>query len=285
MGEKRYNISIPEGDAGWERCFIMAVLGQDLRFGFFDIPLKERLRAVKDAGIEQAVYVWEEENNRTGAPATEIFRLCEKQGLVTECVHYPQERAADLWREGIEGEDYTRNVIRAVKEAGEREIKHLVMHTTRRLTTPPPCETGTERMKRVLEEAEKQGVNIALENTRFLNYNRYLYEHCPSERLRFCFDCGHARCFTPGEDPLGMFGDRLVTTHLHDNDGTADQHRRPGLGTADWDEILGRLKMYPGVSLNLETEYSEADREEDISLEEYLARSAGYIRQHLLSLQ
>ena len=256
----------------------MTRLGQDLRFGFFDIPLQERLRAVKEAGFDEAVYVWEEEDNRAGVPAKEIFRQCEKAGLATVCVHFSQERAADLWREGEDGEDYARELIRVVREAGEREIRHLVVHTTRKLTTPPPNTAGAERMKRVLETAEKEQVNIALENTRFLAYNRYLYEHCQSERLCFCFDCGHANCFTPGEDPLGMFGDRLVTTHLHDNDGTRDQHRRPGLGKIDWPALSERLMKLPAVTLNLETEYSEQDFGEHIGLRDYLEKSYSFIR-------
>ena len=260
------------------RRFEMVELGQDLRFGFFDIPMNDRLCAVKNAGFTQAVYVWEEENNRAGLPAKEIFDLCEKAGLATVCVHYPQERAADLWREGEDGEAYTRDVIRVTGEAGDRGIRHLVMHTTRKLITPPPNALGAERMKRILDTAQRRGVDIALENTRFPEYNCYLYEHCPSERLRFCFDSGHANCFTPQLDPLGMFGDRLVTTHLHDNDGIQDQHMRPGMGNIRWPELMRRLLALPEVSLNLETEYSERDREAGVTLEEYLEKSYSFIR-------
>ena len=80
-------------------------------------------------------------------------------------------------------------------------------------------------MGRALEEAQAQGVNIALENTRFLRYNQYLYQRLNSPRLKFCFDSGHANCYTPQEDPLALFGDKLCTMHLHDNYG-------PGQGTS-----------------------------------------------------
>ena len=47
--------------------------------------------------------------------------------------------------------------------------------------------------------------------------------------------------------------DRLLVTHLHDNDGSADQHRLPGQGKADWPGIVHTLKQsrYAGT-LNLE---------------------------------
>jgi len=34
----------------------------------------------------------------------------------------------------------------------------------------------------------------------------------------------------------------LVTAHLHDNNGSSDQHLIPGFGTIPWDELVPRLK-------------------------------------------
>lgn len=66
-----------------------------------------------------------------------------------------------------------------------------------------------------------------------------------SERLRLCFDTGHAHveaCMHgPGEhgtvvDLLSscLSRDLVAYLHVHDNDGRADSHRLPYAGTIDW---------------------------------------------------
>jgi len=56
-------------------------------------------------------------------------------------------------------------------------------------------------------------------------------------------------------DLLGRYAKRLIATHLHDNDGSQDQHRlpMPGEGKADWPRIVGVLKESSyGGPVNLE---------------------------------
>jgi sugar phosphate isomerase/epimerase len=51
-----------------------------------------------------------------------------------------------------------------------------------------------------------------------------------------------------------MLGDRLLTLHVHDNDGINDNHNSPYIGVCNWERfILGLRKMgYKGI-LNFET--------------------------------
>lgn len=51
------------------------------------------------------------------------------------------------------------------------------------------------------------------------------------------------------------FGYRMAL-HLHDNDGTDDQHRNPGEGTINWDPIVGNVSGLWLISdLNVEAAY------------------------------
>jgi sugar phosphate isomerase/epimerase len=57
----------------------------------------------------------------------------------------------------------------------------------------------------------------------------------PPEALGVTLDVGHAK--VNGYDPLAFadrFDDRIRVVHLHDNDGTADQHRP----LADYDAVV-----------------------------------------------
>ncbi len=57
----------------------------------------------------------------------------------------------------------------------------------------------------------------------------------------FCLDVGHAYCFSATTLPAWWqaLAPYLGEMHLHDNDGTFDQHRPPGCGLVDW-AFVGR---------------------------------------------
>jgi sugar phosphate isomerase/epimerase len=55
--------------------------------------------------------------------------------------------------------------------------------------------------------------------------------------LGLCYDCGHGNFAKDGLDQLDRYKDRLTVIHLHDNDGTRDQHKLPFLGTVDWPRL------------------------------------------------
>ena len=79
-----------------------------------------------------------------------------------------------------------------------------------------------------------------------------LFQRLGPDDLGFCYDSGHA--LVSGQaDLVVRYAERLLATHLHDNDGTADQHRLAGEGRADWPMILGAIKRsaYAGT-VNLE---------------------------------
>jgi sugar phosphate isomerase/epimerase len=48
-------------------------------------------------------------------------------------------------------------------------------------------------------------------------------------------DAGHARLMGDVVDAIETCSGHLITTHLHDNRGRADDHLVPGKGVIDWD--------------------------------------------------
>ena len=65
----------------------MAYLGQDFPFGFWDIPVEDRLRAVKAAGFDEVMIHWREEN---GKSAQERYDQAIAAGLRVRTVHFPR---------------------------------------------------------------------------------------------------------------------------------------------------------------------------------------------------
>lgn len=75
------------------------------------------------------------------------------------------------------------------------------------------------------------------------------------KRFGFCLDIGHLLLL--GSDPCNAIeelGDRLVTLHVHDNDGVGDDHIMPYLGVCNWNRVIKGLRSigYQGT-FNLET--------------------------------
>ena len=123
----------------------------------------------------------------------------------------------------------------------------------------------------MLPLAEALDVTICLENLQRIGSHvddllGYFGKY-PSKNLGACFDAGHANIMENGmnfptcsgrasfdelgvpvqweHDVLGRLLPYVVNCHLHDNDGTADQHRLPGLGTIDWGKLVPKLLSAP----------------------------------------
>ena len=106
-------------------------------------------------------------------------------------------------------------------------------------------EKSLEFWKPLAKRAESLGCKIAIENI-FEDEPtnlRVLMEAMASENFGICFDTGHCNLFsTVSLDKwLDDLGEYIVELHLHDNDGSADQHYSIGDGTFNFDRFFSRL--------------------------------------------
>ena len=122
----------------------------------------------------------------------------------------------------------------------------------------------------LLPLAEKLQICLAIENIWFpTNTAEKLLDiiaRFPSPYLGVCFDTGHANLMSKDRGlsesaPINAwkaYGEvayddqilekllpHIVTCHLHDNDGSIDQHLLPGDGNVDWKYCLAALKKEP----------------------------------------
>jgi sugar phosphate isomerase/epimerase len=110
-----------------------------------------------------------------------------------------------------------------------------------------------EAIARLCEDAANEGCSVMVENLIHRHAGEealsVIFEAAPSARWHL--DVGHAHAAGPGTLPalLEQFGDRLVHVHVHDNDGTADQHLPLGDGTLDVDGAARALRAqhYDGL--------------------------------------
>lgn len=112
-----------------------------------------------------------------------------------------------------------------------------------------------KNLEPLLKVAEKSGVTIAIENgfqaidlpDTLLHYmNKYA-----AANFGCCLDVAHAnvtaaRTGKKITDHIQMLLPYIIVAHLHDNDGTVDQHRVPGtVGQPDWNICMPLLASAP----------------------------------------
>lgn len=124
-------------------------------------------------------------------------------------------------------------------------------------------EINADFFGRLAEVGREYGVTVCLEN---MPYRGQVLARVPdmlafirglgTKWIRMCLDTGH--CAVQGESPADAVRrigkEDLYILHVHDNDGTRDQHLRPGEGVIQWEDFSAALaEIGFAGALSLET--------------------------------
>ena len=215
-------------------------------FGY-NLSLLDRMQVIKEAGFSGIMLLWADYFDKDYKLFPEYAR---NAGLYIENAHAPYLNANHLWEDTIDGQEAYQEIITCLEDCAAYNIPTLVMHPENKKGTETvslPCDfsIGIERMKRIVDTAERLNVNIAVENMSRPEYLEHIFQDIQSERLGFCFDSGHCNVFTPGVNFLSLYGDKLMALHLHDNDGVDDWHSLPFSGNIKWNDIADKMSHIP----------------------------------------
>ena len=240
-----------------------------MELGIFDwfgyrYPYKELIKLIKEAGFHSVMNWWGEEEFEHVPPKGKQPDIIRNTGLILENTHFTFARINTLWENSLDGDQTLKIFCSYLDDCKKYEIPTAVMHVTTGENPPSINQLGLDRFKRLVEKAEKNNINIALENVRKPEYIEYIFKNIESDKLKFCYDCGHENCFTPEIDFLEKYGKKLTALHLHDNDGTCDQHLLPFNGNVNWKRIMSKLKElnYTGpLSFELDAQFIDVSKE------------------------
>lgn len=207
-------------------------------FGY-QLTMEERYRLIKKAGFTRVMILW---GHRLGRGAD--FRLApdiaREAGLTVENIHAPTEMQHALWEEGLAGSDAFQVYLSCLEDCGAAQVPTMVLHLPG--DWQAITQAGLDRVRRLVDRAEELDVNIALENLQNIGALAAVFAAVDSPRLGFCYDCCHHYNDAPGVDLLGLYGDRLMALHLHDNAGSSRscciQHRLPFDGDIPWPQVM-----------------------------------------------
>lgn len=144
--------------------------------------------------------------------------------------------------------------IRSIEICAMLGIKNTVVHSgwERGLSKAEWFEKNKQFYEKLLDAAEKYGVNILCENSTKANMGDTYYIVNGADMREFikyvnhpnfhgCWDTGHANCEGPQYDEIMALGDELYAIHYNDNRGGLDEHVATFCGTLNHDEVLHAL--------------------------------------------
>ena len=121
-----------------------------------------------------------------------------------------------------------------IEMAARLQSDVIIMH----VPAWPACDSLRRSLDELAEFARERGVRIAIENGDFAAIRNLLSEYDQSY-LGLCYDSGHGNVGGDGLDQLASLKERLISVHLHDNDGSGDQHNLLFSGTINWERLAG----------------------------------------------
>ena len=222
---------------------------------FEGIPLDRLLPMAKEAGFDGIYTSWRVIDDLE--TMRQLRHLADKLGLEYENAHATIPGTGFLWSPIPEGDACAETLLGNLKNCAAVGVPMTVVHVAPRADAD--FALGICRMARIVEAAEKLGVQVAFENCHDASFLiRTLEYFAGADCVGFCYDSGHEACRGYGYEFLPLVGDRLICTHIHDNDMVDDLHLIPFDGKIDWPRVMRQLKEchYKGP-LTLELRYGK----------------------------
>lgn len=229
-----------------------SLLGIALPAGF-DESMKDALADVAAVGFDAVALTWNADDPES---LTEEAAHARSLGLTVPSVHGPffprpgiPGGINSLWEEGPSGDAFCAVLAAALTDTARAEIPVMVLHPNCGYYPGKVSDFALARFARVGEVAKRLGVKLAVENMEMPDLFEAMVGLDPSV-FGVCWDSGHNFAYTPNYDPLSRYPGRILTVHLHDNDGktkegppstTDDAHFLPFDGCLPWESRMRDL--------------------------------------------
>lgn len=209
----------------------------------------------------------------------EAMAALKKANITVDNFHAPFKKQNTIWAESDIGEDMLARFLEAVDYCVDYGVPLMVAHVSNGRPMPPINKTGLARFDKFMAYAKSKGITIAFENHKYIENVQFMMERYPD--AGFCLDTSHENGFTPGVRYMSMWSDRLVATHLSDNECVCDKdmHMIPFDGSIDFEQTAFEIaKSARDLTLMLEIKPNNHPKYKDMSAKEYYAAAAKSIR-------
>jgi sugar phosphate isomerase/epimerase len=230
------------------------------------------LKKISEAGFTyiQWCHEWNTDHLYSELEIKNIIKLLKKYNLKILDLHASRGKEND-WiskNESIRtaGVELIKNRINM---ANRLSCEVIILHFKREPINESEKQEYWDLLYKSLNElrpyALKHNIKIALENYKDEDCReiKKLFLKYDSNFLGLCYDSGHGNIGN-GMDVLDELKDRLISIHLHDNDGKNDQHKFLFSGTVDWSKlakILVKSSYKKEISMEVNMENSDISDE------------------------
>ena len=205
-----------------------------------NVSVVDTINAINYAGFKNVFIQWYDKDWQFSQE--EQTKLCKKLGLNIIFAHLGYQNINSIWEDGIEGDRLVERYKKNIKDCKENEIPMVIMHLTSKNKAPMYNKIGLNRIREIVNYAEKLGIKVAFENTKIKGYLEFVLENIKNKNVGICFDSGHYHVHFNDEFNFEFFKDRIFAVHLHDNDKSDDLHLLPFDGTINWSYVIEKLK-------------------------------------------
>lgn len=189
---------------------------------------------------------------RNAASLQKLLEALGASGVRVHSIHSPFGAPLDISSpDDIVHERGVSGLIQAIELASVIDADKVIVHASD--SVDGDVTRRMERARGVLREmggiASESGIILALENLPpgYLGHTPEeiisLLNGTNRDSVAVCFDSGHANLSGHFAEFASALLPHAVTTHLHDNDGSGDQHLYPGLGNIDWPAFSSAFKV------------------------------------------
>lgn len=223
---------------------------------FQGMTYDELLPLAKEVGFDGFFSNWE---YATDLEKMRYYKnMGEKLGLDYETSHSVIPGSNTVWTYGKDGDDFIDLMKQNTDNCHALGIDTLVVHVQPRPAEKPSLELGISRFDKLVKYAKARGIKIAFENIGMPEFLFGTLDAFQDSNVGYCYDSGHEACIvsTRGMHLLDRLGDRLICTHLHDNDNKTDLHLIPYDGEIGFDRVVNDIRAcsYKG-NITLELNY------------------------------
>lgn len=232
----------------------------------YNSEVQDVIKAISKAGFDGAFIQWM--NHNWKFTQQQQLEMCRNLGLEVTIAHLNYDIINDIWLEDKRGDKALKSYLKDIDLCANNNIKTVILHPSWGFVPPKPSKIGIRRLQTLVDYAEKFNIKVAIENAEQKGAFEYIFDNIKNENLGICYDAGHDHHFYTDSFDWLKYKNKIFIVHLHDNDGTADQHLLCFDGSINWQTIINKLKEanYTG-DIILENRYYE--NYADITLQEF----------------